>query len=301
MNIGDLNIANLCVGSQQVLSACLGTDVVWSVSGSPGPSPEPIYSAMPLTFEILSSGTIMWKAFNSSNTRTIEYRINDGEWTNITSNTGSSAPTISVVSGDTVQFRGDNLTYCSGFSSYNSFSGTSCSFKLYGNIMSLINSTGFTSETVLQSGYTFKQLFMYCTGLTDASNLILPATTLSTFCYYGMFLECTSLTTAPVLPATTLETNSYNSMFYGCTGLTTSPELPATTLAVGCYNSMFYICTSLSSITCLATNISASNCLTNWVSGVAASGTFIKHPNMTSWTTGIDGIPTGWTVVDADI
>ena len=29
MNIGDLTIANLCIGSQQVLSACLGTDVVW--------------------------------------------------------------------------------------------------------------------------------------------------------------------------------------------------------------------------------------------------------------------------------
>ena len=45
-------------------------------------------------------------------------------------------------------------------------------------------------------------------------------------------------------------------------------------------------------------NISASNCLKNWVSGVANSGTFIKNTNMTSLPNGASGIPTGWTVQD---
>lgn len=46
----------------------------------------------------------------------------------------------------------------------------------------------------------------------------------------------------------------------------------------------------------LATNISANNCLAQWVSNVAPTGTFVKHTNMTSLPTGISGIPSGWTV-----
>ena len=54
-------------------------------------------------------------------------------------------------------------------------------------------------------------------------------------------------------------------MFYGCTSLTQAPKLPATTLADWCYFQMFNGCTSLSSITMLATNVSAPRCLENWL------------------------------------
>ena len=48
----------------------------------------------------------------------------------------------------------------------------------------------------------------------------------------------------------------------------------------------------------LATDISASNCLDEWVSGVAATGTFKKSASMTSLPIGGygNGIPDGWTV-----
>ena len=59
---------------------------------------------------------------------------------------------------------------------------------------------------------------------------------------------------------------------------------------------MFYGCTSLRSIKCLATNISASDCTADWLSGVSATGTFTKASSMESWTEGASGIPTGWTV-----
>ena len=35
----------------------------------------------------------------------------------------------------------------------------------------------------------------------------------------------------------------------------------------------------------------------NWVNGVASSGTFVKNKDATWNVTGINGIPTGWTVV----
>jgi hypothetical protein len=63
---------------------------------------------------------------------------------------------------------------------------------------------------------------------------------------------------------------------------------------------MFNGCTNLNQIKCLATDKSANSCTSGWVYGVSSTGTFVKHPNMT-WTTGVSGIPSGWTVVDAEL
>ncbi len=142
----------------------------------------------------------------------------------------------------------------------------------------------------------YQRMFQGCTSLTTAPEL--PATTLVENCYQGLFQGCTSLTTAPELPATTLADRCYMAMFSGCTSLTTAPELPATTLETYCYSNMFKGCHGISHIKCLATDITANSCTANWVSGVAATGTFTKAASMSSWTTGTNGIPTGWTVED---
>jgi len=60
---------------------------------------------------------------------------------------------------------------------------------------------------------------------------------------------------------------------------------------------MFDGCTKLSAVTCLATDISADECTTYWLDGVAATGTFTKAASMTDWPSGIHGIPDGWTRV----
>lgn len=143
----------------------------------------------------------------------------------------------------------------------------------------------------------YYQMFHGCTALTAASEL--PATTLAQSCYCGMFNGCTSLTTAPELPATTLANNCYQQMFNGCTSLTAAPELPATTLVNSCYSNMFVSCTHLNYIKMLATDISASGCLSAWVLNVASSGTFVKNSTATWNVTGNNGIPTGWTVQTA--
>jgi hypothetical protein len=61
---------------------------------------------------------------------------------------------------------------------------------------------------------------------------------------------------------------------------------------------MFSGCSELNYIKMLATDISASGCLSNWVYNVSSTGTFVKNPAMTSLSTGTSGIPSGWTVVD---
>ena len=195
-----------------------------------------------------------------------------------------------------------------------------CGYYLFSGCTSLTSAPELPATTLANNCYYC--MFRDCTSLTTAPEL--PATTLTYYCYYCMFYNCTSLTEAPALHATTLANSCYNSMFYnctslteapelpatelayycyggmfkGCTSLVEAPELPATTLAPSCYSSMFQNCSKLNKITCLATDISASVCTFNWVIGVSSRGTFIKDPNMTAWTTGTGGIPSGWTVED---
>lgn len=253
------------------------------------------YLSMPLTFDITDDGVIKWFYTNSDSgaSRTIEYSKNGGTWTPITST--DSGVQINVVSGDTVQFKGDNANYGTVNSSFSTFEGSTCQFSVKGNIMSLINSTNFSNLTILPSAFTFTGLFQYCDGLTDASRLILPATACTQECYEYMF-RGSSLSAAPQMLATTMALDCCYSMFRNCTNLTTAPELLATTLANGCYERMFYSCINLNYIKCLATDISASNCTNGWVNGVASAGTFVKDPNMSGWSTGNNGIPTNWTV-----
>ncbi len=142
----------------------------------------------------------------------------------------------------------------------------------------------------------YYQMFSGYTSLTTAPEL--PATGVALDCYNSMFYGCTSLTTAPELPAMMMSYGCYRGMFYGCSSLTTAPALPATKLAELCYNSMFNRCSKLNNITMLATDISATDCLTNWVNGVASTGTFTKSPEMTLLPEGANGIPSGWTVVN---
>ena len=170
----------------------------------------------------------------------------------------------------------------------------SCYNAMFYNCSSLTTAPALPATTLISNCYY--SMFRNCTSLTTAPAL--PAITLAYSCYNAMFYNCSSLTTAPALPATTLADSCYSGMFQNCTSLTTSPALPATTLADSCYNSMFRGCTSLNYVKMLATDISASNCLYYWVQNVAPTGTFIKHPDA-NIPTGIDGIPTGWTVETA--
>ena len=84
-------------------------------------------------------------------------------------------------------------------------------------------------------------------------------------------------------------------MFSGCTSLTAAPELPATTTTTNSYREMFNGCTSLANITVAFTSWDPSSQYDfyNWVTGVAASGTFTCPTAR-----GTSKCPSGWTVVN---
>lgn len=204
------------------------------------------------------------------NGKTIQYYSN-GSWTTIAS---YSNPTgfITLNTGDKVMLKGTNTSLGNSNAANCCYIGAQKNFKVYGNIMSLLYGDDFEDNNTLTANYAFAYLFFnndYKT-LVDASNLKLPATTLTAYCYYTMFYGCTSLTTAPVLPATTLASGCYNNMFTGCTSLTSVAALPATTLVDSCYGSMFMGCSSLTTAPTLpATNL-ASGCYSSMFYGCSS-------------------------------
>ena len=112
----------------------------------------------------------------------IQYSIDGGkEWRKL-----EFSNMIPLRKGERVYFKGD---YPQGLSSHFNlyvYFKMSGSIAASGSVMSLIDGKGVTTK--------------------------IP----SPYCFYGLFRECSSLTTAPSLPATELADDCYHSMFEGC-------------------------------------------------------------------------------------
>ena len=219
-------------------------------------------------------------------TNTHEYS-KDGEiWTT------ADSTYISIGAGERLYYRAKDV-FLGKINSTNTI-------RTGGNIMSLLYGADFQNKTELVGTWSFASLFDGAKNLVDASELILPATTLTDYCYDRMFQGCTSLVNAPELPATTLAANCYSSMFNNCTSLVNAPELPATTLAANCYDSMFNGCASLQYVKAMFITTPSSNYTGSWLFNVAAGGIFVKNATATWNVTGDNGVPSSWTIETAD-
>ena len=249
----------------------------------------------------------MWCASTNSFTRTIQYSFDSGAtWTSITSSTSTSNG-FNVVAGDVVMFKGTTTNYArrSGSTNqYNFFQNTTAQFIVEGNVMSMLYGDNFIGETALTADYALSGFFNNVSGVTDATNLIMPAPVLTAYCYRNFFAGSSITTGVPKLPATTLAEGCYTNMFINSLNLEVAPDLPARTLAVQCYDGMLFMQSAtnkLRYIKCLATNMSASNCLRNFHSttNVSSTGVFVKYPGASWATGGATGIPNGWTVIES--
>ena len=268
-----LPITNL-KGGETVTLQYNGRLKVKSVTATTDAKPDPL--ATPLTIEAITAGSIIVANPKAG----MQYSLDGGKTKNAV-----TTDDIVLNAGDKVQFYGNGTTITSyGASSVSDCtqitgSGDGFTCKVYGNIMSLVDEEGFATATTLSGSYNFKYLFKGNAFLTDASGLLLPATKLASYCYYQMFMGCSSLTAAP--------------------------ELPAPTLVSSCYYMMFSGCSKLATVTCLATSgINANNSTSNWLSsaGSQVEGTKTVYTvKSASWPEGkYSGIPTGWTRVNVD-
>lgn len=297
------------------------------------------YRCSYFTIVAREAGTITFKsdsALTSDYFSYIEYSIDDGiTWTkNDKADNVELVVNVQVSEGDKVIWRGVNacLSYLDlpNFAAYSHFT-SDCEVDVEGNIMSLLYGDDFANKKSLsgQSGvfcglfntsensylrivdashlvlqatklckFCYSAMFAYCQTLVNAPSL--PALKLEEFCYTSMFMNCTSLVNPPEVSATVLADNCCGSMFWGCTSLTSSPELKATSVddVNFPYGGMFNGCTSLTSITCYIVGESLNAV---WgLENVPSNGTFTKSASAT-WSTGPNGIPEGWTVVDKQI
>ncbi len=210
---------------------------------------EDLYN-IPLTAGILSNGNFTLRASHTGVAKTIEYKKNDGAWTSV--NVSTTTITIPVSAGDKLSFRGNNDTYGANLSSANQHcafgcydSGTTCSFILYGNIMSLISKENFNNLTQLTGTYTFEQLFRNDYGLKDASGLVLPATVLALNSYASLFNGVQFRYPPRILPATYVASAAYNSMFAWNWNLIETPEIYAKSVEQWGCSGMFAGCSAL--------------------------------------------------------
>lgn len=303
----------LYIGDTAYSAAYLGDVKVWPAATD--------YSRQYTTMEILSGGSITWSEWSSTHaSKTIEYSKNGGAWTAMLSTNGSS---VSVSAGDIVRWRGTNRGYCNVGSTGQraSFNASSAYYNLYGNIMSLIYGDNFIGQTTLDSGgYNFVGLFRQ-NKVIDASNFVIPAdvlperalinlfiecpnlkyapktiaaTDIGVAAMQGVFANCSSLETTPERFGTTVAASGYSQTFNNCAKITTAPELPATTVGNWGYYAMFAGCGRLKYIKCMATS-GGTNAFYRWCRQVASTGTFVKKTGST-WASGENGIPNGWTV-----
>ena len=161
-----------------------------------------------LTFTSPEDFSIAMSNVGTYNNGTLEYSID-----NITWNTWDGSA-ISASANNNIYLRGNNNShFATDYYIYCQFDLMGSNISCSGNIETLLD-----WQTVKNGEHP----------------------TMDSYCYFGIFYECTSLTSAPELPATTLASRCYDQMFYGCTSLTTAPALPATTLADYWYDQMLY-------------------------------------------------------------
>lgn len=278
------------------------------------------YANVYLTFVPLEDATF---TFTQRGTGSLYYSIDGGAWTAATS--GTATPTVQV--GSSIQWKGNLVQKTNASAEIDNGIGTfsaSGNYNAIGNPISLLENDTFVGAKRLSGNRHFVSLFNGDTHLVNAENISLCALSVGQRCYQAMFYGCTSLTTPPKVleftdmnsyccnqmfygcssltkasefRAQTLATHCYRDMYYGCSSLTTAPDLLAETLVGYCYFQMFRGCSSLNYIKMMATSVSASNALGQWVNGVSSSGEFVKDAN-TTIQSGNSGIPNGWTVTN---
>ena len=219
-------------------------------------APPPATSAY-LTFSSPSSFTLKVNDVTKHWDGTLEYSTNTSTWS-----TWDGTSTLSSAtnrSDNVLYLRGTGNTKITGNSTDYRWVITGTDISCIGNIENLLDyATVQSGAHPTMTDYCYYRMFDDCTSLTQAPAL--PATMLAGDCYSGMFASCTALTQAPALPATTLANDCYFSMFRDCTSLIQAPALPATTLVTNCYSQMFYGCTSLAQAPALPATTLAEGC-----------------------------------------
>lgn len=180
-------------------------------------------------------------------------------------------PQISAISADGYALS-NMFNECSSLSNVTdlmveSFSGTNNCQWMFSRCVNMTEAPVLPAKSVTE--YCYAAMFSGCKKLKTAPKL--PAETIGKQSYQSMFQYCESLESAPdELPALKVSEQSYESMFKNCSKLTKSPKIMATELGVGCFQNMFSGCTSLSEAPQLPATTLAAKCYLLMFSGCSS-------------------------------
>ena len=219
-----------------------------------------------LTVESLAdNNTVKLKipaALTTAEMTSVSYSTDQTNWTTVQIDNSSHTITVVLNQGQKAYFKGLGNQCCITDESIAIHFTSTDNYMVYGNVMSLFYDDDFASHTEFAEGsnHNLAMLFYSSHHLVSAENLILPATTMTNYCYWGMFASCESLTAVPALPAIVLDEGCYSYMFADCSSLTVAPVLPATTMAFFCYGYMFDNCPITEAPALPATTCSRASC-----------------------------------------
>ena len=331
ITFGNLDIENICLGTEQIESVFEGTVEIWRLNENINPTR---YIKFTSTEGNITLGLTSFnedpelipedpdeQIYESPREVNLYYSYDNDTWRRW----DYSVP-LEIMEGENLYLagynpHGFNIDRYKGWQFTMTGTGVlDCESGINGDIMSLIN---YDEEvTVIPSPYCFNRLFKDCTRLQNLPYL--SATTLSEGCYKDMFNGCTMVNPVILLPASTLTPECYSGMFSGCTGLQHAPDLHyITTLAYRCcyemfkdctgltsapdlyartvnedaYVRMFYGCNNISNVFAIFENDYDRSALTDWLYYVSANGTFTKLSGVTI-PRGDSGIPFGWDVIE---
>lgn len=247
-----------------------------------------------VTFVALESTVVsvtIPSGLSTSRLTSISYSLDGVNWVE-TSNVDSKAVTITapmIRKGRKISWKGSGVS--SGLRNGGTRFYSTGKVNVYGHLTSMFQGENY-NDTVPNAD-NFNYLFSGM-PIVSAKDLVL-ATNVTTRDYQYCFYNCIYLTTPPTLPSGR-STESYIGMFRGCTSLT-SITLTFTTLTTNCCRVMFDGCSNLSYIKALFTTEPGDSYTAGWVSGVAASGTFVKSSSAEWDVVGTNGVPSEWNIV----
>ena len=163
------------------------------------------YSKQYLTFEALESGTFTFTYGSDveGDSTSVSYSLDGTNWNTLTNVSGQevSITTPTINSGDKVYWKGINKRMGVGDATnkYSWFSSTG-RFDVSGDLQSILYDENFEGQTNTQWGtaYCFHGLFVNCTKLVNAKDLLCNARFGNRSIYGRMFMGCSSLISTPI-------------------------------------------------------------------------------------------------------
>ena len=201
-----------------------------------------------------------------------EYSADGGvTWTPVDEQVANAISALNILPGQSVQIRAITSVPTLYTSATERFqivlSGT---ISVSGNVMSLLWHD-YEDKFFIDEPWALAFLFYGQTALADASQLGLPAVTLSEGCYRSMFEGCTHLVASPVLPAPTIPASAYRSMFEGCEQLTTLGTIGALAApGESAMEEMFAGCETLTNAQLYLTQVTGAHALDAMFTGCEA-------------------------------